>query len=55
MTTARVVAVPFRGLKGHRSEKNDENLKHIVTQRTCFFSEILREISHAIGSLTLRG
>ena len=31
MTVARVDAVSFRGLKGHRSEKNDENRNHIVT------------------------
>ena len=53
MTVARVVAVPFRGLKGHRSEKMTKTLiifNRIVTQRT-FISEILREISYAIGIL----
>ena len=44
MTVARVVAVPFPLIW-----KNDENPNHVsVTQRT-FISEILREISHAIG------
>ena len=47
MTPAKVVTVPFRDLKVHRSEKMKKP-NHIVTQRT-FISEFLQENSHAIG------